>query len=109
DHTTIRAFQDYHLLAYFIMMMPNMFAIAYYFKVFSAVVFFIPILVMDTFTGIKKPAKVIFNYNPVFENIALFCSTRMFRNECVIVFSLVDDPPNLPHRTLLFKVRCSIH
>ena len=72
DRTTMRAFQDHHLLAMFVMMMANMVAIAHDFKVCRAVVFFIPILVMDNFTGIKKPAKVVFNYNPVFQNIALF-------------------------------------
>src|SRR5437763_11755569 len=87
----------------FVMMMANMFAIAHDFKVCRTVVFFIPILVMNNFIGIKKPAKIIFNYNPMFQNIALFCRTRMFGNERVIVFSLVDDPPNLPHRTLLYQ------
>ncbi len=87
----------------FVMMMANVVAITHDFKVFNPVIFLIPILVMHDFIGIKKPAKVIFNYNPVFQNIAVFCSMRMFRNQRIIVFSLVDDLPNLPHRTLPFE------
>ena len=108
DRTAMRAFQDDHLPPMFVLMMANVVATIHYFKVFNPVVFFIPILVMHHFIGVKKPTKVILNYDPVFQSITIFVSTWVFRNQREIVISLVDDLPNLPHRTLLFEVRRSI-
>lgn len=93
----------------FVLMMANVVATIHYFKVFNLVVFLIPIFVMHDFIGVKKSAKVILNYDSVFQNVTIFVSTWMFRNQREIVISLIDDLPNLPHRTLLFEVRCSVH
>lgn len=50
--------------------------------------------------GVKKSAKVILHYDPVFQHITIAVRVWMFRNQSKKIISPVDDLLNLPHRTL---------
>ncbi len=103
DQTTFRAFQNNHFSSVFEVMFANVFAVVHHLKVFNPVVFLIPVFMVHNFIGIEKPAKVILDYDSMFQHIAISRSLRMSRNKSVVVISLVDDLLNLPHRTLLLK------
>lgn len=60
-----------------IMMMDMFFIICKQSKVFSLVVCFNAINMMNNFFWVKKPAKEFFNYNNMFKNISLLIGTWM--------------------------------
>ncbi len=83
-----------------IVMHTNMLAICHDFKVFNSIILFIPIFVMYNLIGVKKSAKMILHYDPVFQYITIAVRVWMLRNQRKKIITSVDDLLNLPHRTL---------
>jgi hypothetical protein len=52
---------------------------------------------MHNLIRIKKPIQVIFNYDPVLQNITMLGGIGMFFNNGVIVITLTDNLLDFPH------------